>query len=125
MRKRHPEPVCFVSPGTAARYDLQEEEWIEIENELATISMKVAIKDAMPDNLVRVPHGWWKPEMERGADKLSGALKYADALLCRDDEDYLDREQGIPHLKGVACRILKSSPLVTKAEAHAEPVLAK
>lgn len=125
MRKRHPEPVCFVSPGTAARYDLQEEEWIEIENELATISMKVAIKDAMPDNLVRVPHGWWKPEMERGAGKLSGALKYADALLCRDDEDYLDREQGIPHLKGVACRILKSSPLVTKAEAHAEPVLAK
>ena len=87
--------------------------------------MKVAIKDAMPDDLVRVPHGWWKPEMEQGAGKLSGALKYADALLCRDDEDYLDREQGIPHLKGVACRILKSSPLDTNIEAHAETVLAK
>ena len=125
MRQRHPEPLCFVSPGTAATYDLQEEEWIEIENELAAISMKVAIKDTMPDGLIRVPHGWWKPEMERGAGKLSGALKYADALLCRDDEAYLDREQGIPHLKGVACRILKSAPLASTTEAKEEPVLAK
>ena len=27
-----------------------------------------------------------------------------DAQLCRDDEDFLDQEQGIPHLKGVPCR---------------------
>lgn len=45
--------------------------------------------------------------MKQGAGHLSGALKYADAQLCRDDEDYLDREQGIPHLKGVPCRINK------------------
>lgn len=61
----------------------------------------------MPDGLIRIPHGWWKPEMKQGAGHLSGALKYADAQLCRDDEDYLDREQGIPHLKGVPCRINK------------------
>ena len=34
-------------------------------------------------------------------------LKYADAMLCPDDEDFLDREQGIPHLKGIPCRINK------------------
>jgi len=61
----------------------------------------------MPDDLIRIPHGWWKPEMKQGAGHLSGALKYADAQLCRDDADYLDREQGIPHLKGVPCRINK------------------
>ena len=48
--------------------------------------------------------------MEQGlAAGLSGALKYSDAQLCRDDEDYLDREQGIPHLKGIPCRIIKVS----------------
>ncbi len=109
MRKRHPEPLMFVSPGTAKDYKLEEGEWVEVENELAKISMKVAIKDAMPDGLVRIPHGWWKPEMKQGAGELSGALKYADAQLCRDDEDYLDREQGIPHLKGVPCRVNKVS----------------
>ena len=76
-------------------------------NELGRIRIKVAIKDTMPDGLVRIPHGWWKPEMEQGAGMLSGALEFADAQLCRDDDEFLDREQGIPHLKGVPCRIEK------------------
>ena len=122
MRKRHPEPLLFVSPGTAAEYKIEEGEWVEVENELAKISIKVAIKDAMPDGLVRIPHGWWKPEMKQGAGHLSGALKYADAQLCRDDADYLDREQGIPHMKGVPCRINKVAPAV---ENTAEMELAK
>lgn len=109
MRKRHPEPLMFVSPGTAEAQNVEEGEWVEVENELAKISIKVAIKDAMPDGLIRIPHGWWKPEMKQGAGHLSGALKYADAQLCRDDDDFLDREQGIPHLKGVPCRINKVS----------------
>ncbi|MEC7288889.1 MAG: molybdopterin-dependent oxidoreductase [Pseudomonadota bacterium] len=107
MRARHPEPVAFVSPGTAKRFDLHEDEWVKVENELGAISIMMSIRDGMPDGLVRVPHGWWKPEMEQGFEHLSGARKYADAQLCRDDEDYLDREQGIPHLKGVPCRIVK------------------
>ncbi|MEM9570883.1 MAG: molybdopterin-dependent oxidoreductase [Pseudomonadota bacterium] len=107
MRERHPEPVAFVSPGTAKRFKLKEDEWVHVENELGSISIMVSIRDSMPDGLVRIPHGWWKPEMEQGFETLSGARKYADAQLCRDDDDYLDREQGIPHLKGVPCRITK------------------
>jgi hypothetical protein len=38
---------------------------------------------------------------------LSGALRFADAMLCPDDEEYLYREQGIPHLKGLPCRVAK------------------
>jgi hypothetical protein len=52
-----------------------------------------------------VPHGWWKPETEQGRAHLSGAWDFADAQLTRDDDDFRDREQGIPHLKGVPCRI--------------------
>ena len=117
MRERHPEPVAFVSPGTAKRFHLEEDEWVAVENELGSISIMISIRDSMPDGLVRVPHGWWKPEMPQGIEGLSGARKYADAQLCRDDADYLDREQGIPHLKGVACRIRK---LVEAAPARAD-----
>ena len=46
-------------------------------------------------------------EMARGLGRLSGAWEYADAQLCPDDDDFLDREQGIPHLKGIPCRINK------------------
>jgi hypothetical protein len=46
--------------------------------------------------------------MEHGLKRaLSGALRFADAMLCPDDEEYLDREQGIPHLKGLPCRVAK------------------
>ena len=110
MRKRHPDPLLFVSPGTARAYNLSEDEWVEVANEVGRISIKVSIRDSMPDGLVRIPHGWWKPEMKQGAGHLSGALKYADAQLCRDDDEFLDREQGIPHLKGVPCQIYKVTP---------------
>lgn len=109
MRERAPEPYLFVSAATAKKYMLEEDEWVIVENQVGKISMKVAIRNSMPDDLVRIPHGWWKPELKPGLQHgLSGALKYADALLCPDDEEYLDREQGIPHLKGLPCRIVKS-----------------
>ncbi len=79
----------------------------------------------MPDDLVRVPHGWWKPEMEQGNGSLSGAWDYSDAQLCRDDPDYLDLEQGIPHLKGIPCRVVPLAaevPVDTATNAqHMEP----
>lgn len=59
----------------------------------------------MPEGLLRVPHGWWKPEMARGGAIHSGAWDHADAQICSDDDDSLDREQGIPQFKGVPCRI--------------------
>ena len=129
MRRRSPEPVLFVSPGTAQANNLQPDEWVEVENPLGKISIKVGIRDAMPDGLVRIPHGWWKPEMKTGAGHLSGALKYSDAQLCRDGEDYLDREQGIPHLKGIPCRIIRLAQApqleVEAAETIAEETIAE
>ena len=107
MRKRKPEPMLFVSPGTAAEQNVAQGEWVEVENSTGKISIQVAIRDDMPDGLLRIPHGWWKPEMPQGKDVLSGALAFADAQLCPDDDPYLDREQGIPHLKGIPCRINK------------------
>jgi len=114
MRKRKPEPYLFVSPQTAKDYDLIEDEWASVENPMGAIEMKVGIRDNMPDGLVRIPHGWWRPEAKQGIGNLSDALKLSDAMICPDDDDHLDREQGIPHLKGIACRIKK---LALKTEA--------
>ena len=123
MRERHPDPLAFVSPGTARELALTEGEWVEVANETGAIEIKVTIRNSMPDGLIRIPHGWWKPEMQQGAGHLSGALKYADAQLCRDDPDFLDREQGIPHLKGVPCRInkLPVQPEAVQSEGAMEP----
>ena len=124
LRARHPEPLAFVSPGTANAEGLTEGDDIRLSTTLGSISLKVSIRNGMPDGLVRVPHGWWKPEQAQGlAAGLSGAMLHADAQLCRDDPAYLDQEQGVPHLKGVPCRLAKiessedaSSPMEVSAQ---------
>ncbi|MEM7135190.1 MAG: molybdopterin-dependent oxidoreductase [Myxococcota bacterium] len=105
LRSRKPEPNLFVSPATAKTHGIAEGDWVQVTNPTGSAAMQVLVKDAMPDGLVRIPHGWWKPEMKQGLGHLSGALDHADAQLCPDDEAFLDREQGIPHLKGIPCRI--------------------
>ena len=107
LRKRRPEPQLFVNPDTAVDWNISEGEWVEVANTLGSVRMQTAVRPDMPPDLIRIPHGWWKPETERGLGKLSGAWDMADAQICPDDEDFLDHEQGIPHLKGIPCRINK------------------
>ena len=107
LRRRKPEPEMYVNAETARRWGVEQDEWVCVRSKTGSVKLRASIRDDMPDDLVRVPHGWPKPEMPRGAGKLSGAWDYADAQVCPDDEEFLDQEQGIPHLKGMPCRIEK------------------
>ena len=52
------------------------------------------------------PHGWWKPESRKGLENMSGMWNFSDAQITTDDDPKLiDREQGIPHLKGCPCSV--------------------
>lgn len=69
---------------------------------------RAEVRAEMPRGLVRVPHGWWKPEAT--GSTLSGAWQFSDAQLSGDARETVDREQGVPHLKGIRCRVEKLSP---------------
>ena len=70
----------------------------------------------MPKGLVRVPHGWWKPESRKGGDHLSGLWSFGDAQLTADDyPELIDLEQGVPHLKGTPCSVTKLTAEEVKA----------
>jgi anaerobic selenocysteine-containing dehydrogenase len=106
LRHRRPEPQAYVHPDDAARLGIAEGDPVCVEGRHGAIQLLAAIRPDMPTGVVRVPHGWWKPEQPRGRQVLSGAWHHADALLCADDDDFLDREQGTPHFKGLPCRIV-------------------
>jgi acetylene hydratase len=59
--------------------------------------MKAKIRNDMPNDVVRAPHGWWLPEGK--TLKLSGVFKHSDSMLTPDSEVYPDREQGVPLLR--------------------------
>lgn len=117
LRERRPEPEMYIHPKTAAEQGLSEGDWVLVETKEGGVKLRTSFKGNMPEGLLRVPHGWWKPEMARGGTCLSGAWDYADAQICPDDDDYLDREQGIPHFKGVPCRVTRiANPVQVAAE---------
>lgn len=107
LRSRKPEPLLFISKNEAERAGLVEDDWCEVVTAQGEIRLRASIRKDMPDGIIRVPHGWWLPERLEGDGTLSGAWVHADAQICPDNPDHLDREQGVPHLKGIACAVRK------------------
>lgn len=108
LRKRMPEPLVFLHPQDAAENGIHEGDQIEVATTHGEITMKATLKEHVPQGLVRVPHGWWLPEMNAENGGLQSAWALADAQLCSDEPDFLDHEQGIPHLRGLPCRVRKT-----------------
>ena len=109
LRTRRPEPQMYIHADDAAEHGVAEGDWVEVETQQGGVRLQATLRDDMPRGLLRVPHGWWKPELAQGGDGLSGAWLHADAQICPDDDDFLDREQGIPHFKGLPARIRRLS----------------
>ncbi|MEM7019376.1 MAG: molybdopterin dinucleotide binding domain-containing protein, partial [Pseudomonadota bacterium] len=106
LRRRMPSPKLFMHPTDAERQEITDQDWVKLETETGKVIAKVSIQASMKEGHIRVPHGWWYPEM-RGQAELAGAFISSDAVLCPDDPEFLDHEQGIPHFKGFPGRIVK------------------
>ncbi|WP_137923774.1 molybdopterin-dependent oxidoreductase [Cupriavidus sp. 2SB] len=112
LRKRNPDPSFYVHPEQATLLELTEGEWARIMTSTGSIYGRVFTRSGMPIGLVRVGHGWWKPEVNGGKDLMSGMWDFCDAVITSDDDaDLVDTEQGVPHLKGMRCALEKLSPI--------------
>lgn len=109
LRKRAPSPKVFIHPSDASQEGLTDGGWVRLETATGAVVAKLAIKESMLEGHLRVPHGWWYPEL-RGKAELSGAFLSSDAVLCPDSDEYLDNEQGIPHFKGYPGRLVPIDP---------------
>ena len=108
LRDRCPTPKIFMHPNDAARDGLAEGDWVELQTAVGSVSAELSIKANMKEGHLRVPHGWWYPETV-GRAQLAGAFLSSDAVLCSDEDEFLDAEQGIPHFKGFPARIVKAA----------------
>jgi len=106
LRERSPSPKLFLHPADAAKEGLIDGDWVKLETDTGEVKAKILIQASMKAGHIRVPHGWWYPEL-RGSENLAGAFISSDAVLCSDTDEFLDHEQGIPHFKGFPGRITK------------------
>ena len=106
MRELNPEPQAILHTETAHKSGVDDGAWIYVETNWGKVQMKAKLSDDIHPDLVRVPHGWWKPEETKGLPGLSGVWKYSDGILLDDDPAHLDPEQGLPDLRGGRrCRV--------------------
>ena len=116
LRARAQDPTFFLNVQDAKDMDIAEGQWVRVATEVGQMLGRVFVRSSMPKGLVRVPHGWWKPESRQGLENMSGMWDFCDALLTTDDDPkLLDREQGIPHMKGAPCSITKLTDDEVKA----------
>ena len=108
LRDRCPVPRIFMHPDDAKREALTDGEWIELQTAYGAVSAELSVQPNMKTGHLRVPHGWWYPEAT-DTETLAGAFLSSDAVLCSDDDELLDHEQGIPHFKGFPGRVVKAA----------------
>jgi anaerobic selenocysteine-containing dehydrogenase len=106
LRRRSPTPKTFLHPEDAERIGVVDGDWAKIESAHGAIVAEVEIRSQMKAGHVRVPHGWWFPEIAPEAG-LSGAFVCNDGMLIADGPEYLDAEQGVPHFKGFPGRVTR------------------
>ena len=112
-----------MNPEEVPRLGMEEGAWARLETSTGAVLGRVFGRSFMPKGLVRVPHGWWKPESRPGLENMSGMWAFCDAIVTPDEEpELIDREQGIPHMKGMPCSLVPlNAEEVAKLEAEFGP----
>jgi len=105
LRARNPVPKMFITAEDAEAHEVVQGQWARVSTPHGSVTLQVEVRGDMPVGVIRVPHGWWLPERAEGDGTLSGAWLHADAQMCPDDADHLDLEQGVPHFRGLPCRV--------------------
>lgn len=100
-RKMSQLPKVFIHPADAAREGVAEGDWVEVSSPHGAITGVAELRPDMLSGHLRVPHGWWFPELLGTLDG-AGAHHHNDAVIIDDADEHLDREQGVPQLKGFA-----------------------
>ncbi len=121
LRRLAPLPRAFLHPDDAAAYGLSAGDWLEVITDHGAVSLELDVREDMLAGHVRVPHGWWFPELVSDLGD-GGAGTHNDGMIVGDDPDLLDFEQGLPHFCGIPCRIerLDQPPAHIAASASAE-----
>jgi anaerobic selenocysteine-containing dehydrogenase len=110
LRKIIPNPTALISPFDGGRYGITSDDLIWIETTTGKVLMRVCLDSSMQPDTIRIPHGWWYPEIEPGLETgLSGAMLINDAMLVSAEDWNLDPEQGLANFRGgMRARIRKA-----------------
>ena len=105
LRAIMPWPLVQINPETAAKYGIEDGDWVCIENPLSKAIEKAQVTEIVPPQVIHYQHGWWFPEQDGEAPNLFGVWKsYINSLIPHRAIGRIGF--GAP-FKNVACKISK------------------
>ncbi len=108
LREIEPDPLLKINPDTAFDLGINNGDWVYVETRIGKIRLRAKLTQDAHPKVVRVPHGWWFPEKPQGDPGLSGVWESNDANILPDSDEFCDTEQGIPHFRGLLCKVYKA-----------------
>ncbi len=106
LRELDPDPVVEINPQTARELNIEDGEWVYIENKRGRVKRRAKVTPIVPPWLVMAPHGWWLPETQGTEPYLFGIWDYnVNQLIptgCQSRSGY-----GGGAYKTMLCRITK------------------
>lgn len=106
LREIDPDPIVEIHPDVAGKLDIDDGEWVYVENKRGRIKRKAKVTPVVPPWMVMVPHGWWLPETQGTEPYLFGIWEYnCNQLIptgCQSKSGY-----GGGAYKTMLCRVTK------------------
>lgn len=103
LRKLRPNPTAQIHPDTAAKYGIENEQWVFVRSPRGKAKMQAVVTENIKEDVVNVDHAWWYPEKE-GPDF---GIWDSNANLLTSDQPPYDTAFGTYQLRGLLCRIEK------------------
>ena len=103
-RKAHPEPLAELHPETAAKYGIDDGDWMWIESRRGKIKQKAKVTDKIDPRVIHCEHGWWFPERQDSTDY---GVWESNANVLTNNRAPFDPAMGTYQLRGLLVRIGK------------------
>ena len=104
LRNKAPYPRVEIHPETAAKYGIEDGDWVFIESGRGRITQKALLTDGIDPRVVNCQSGWWYPEEE--APDHGWRESNANILTCADPP--YDATMGTYQLRALLCKIYKN-----------------
>jgi len=101
LRKKEPDPLVEIHPGTAAGKNIKAGDWVWIETRRGRIKQKALLTEGIHPRVVNIQHGWWFPEKPAPG---YGVWESNANVLTNNGPPY-DPAMGTYQLRALLCKI--------------------
>lgn len=64
LRSFHPDPLFEINPADAAEYDIEDGDWVYLENQFGKAKFKAHVTPSILKGVISCEHAWWFPERD-------------------------------------------------------------